>query len=67
MLSVEEIINEIKSLSPSDQACEGILNLYYKEKEKNKEAINYMYDLLNTDIINIGTADINNLLSILEE
>lgn len=36
-------------------------------KEKNKEAIDYMYDLLNTDIPNVGTADINNLLSILEE
>ena len=44
-----------------------ILNSYNELRNNNKEAINYMYDLLNTDIINIGTSDINNLLSILEK
>jgi len=36
-MSEEEIIKEIESLSPSEEACEGILHLYNKEKEKNKE------------------------------
>ncbi len=51
-----------------------LLELYYdnkkqleQEKEKNNEAREYMYDLLNADIPNVGTTDINNLLSILEE
>lgn len=41
-MSEEEIINEIKSLSPNEEACEGILDLYNKEKEKNKKAIKYI-------------------------
>lgn len=44
-----------------------IINKIKQEKEKNKEAREYIYDLLNADIPNIGTTDINNLLSILEE
>lgn len=59
--------------SEIDNYIKTILNLIEKqqkeieqEKEKNKEVKNYMYDLLNTDIPNVGTDDINNLLSILE-
>ena len=36
-MSEEEIIEELNSLSPSETAIEGILALYQKEKEKNKE------------------------------
>ena len=36
-MNEEEIIKEIKSLSTSETACEGILSLYNKEKENNKE------------------------------
>lgn len=33
----KEIIKELESLSPSETAIIGILDLYNKEKEKNKE------------------------------
>ena len=36
-MSEEEIIEELKSLSPSEEAIQGLLDLYNKEKEKNKE------------------------------
>ncbi len=38
-----------------------------QEKEKRKEALNYMYDLLNEDYPNVGTSDINILIGILED
>ena len=36
-MSEEEILEDIKSLSPSENAIQGLLYLYYKEKEKNKQ------------------------------
>ena len=36
-MSEEEILEEIKSLSPSADAIQGILDLYNKQKEKNKK------------------------------
>lgn len=36
-MSEEEIIEEMKSLSPSEEAIQGLLDLYQKEKEKNKK------------------------------
>ena len=36
-MSEEEILEDIKSLSPSENAIQGLLDLYNKEKEKNKQ------------------------------
>ena len=36
-MSEEEIIEEMQSLSPSEEAIQGLLDLYNKEKEKNKK------------------------------
>ena len=51
-MSEEEIIKEIESLSPSEEAIQGLLDLYNKEKEKNKELENEkdkLIDLLRED------------------
>lgn len=45
-MSEEEIIKEIESLSPSEQAIQGILDLYNKEKEQNRVSINSINDLM---------------------
>lgn len=59
---------KLKEIEKSHKEENGKLRVELeKEKEKNNEAREYMYDLLNADIPNVGTTDINNLLSILEE
>ena len=61
-------LNNLKEIEQSHQEENGKLRVENLElKEKNKEAREYMYDLLNADTPNVGTNDINNLLSILEE
>ena len=45
-MSEEEIIKEIESLSPSEEAIQGILDLYNKEKEKNKRNKRIILDKL---------------------
>lgn len=53
-MNEEEIIKELESLSPSETAIIGILDLYNKEKEKNIELQNYMKEyLIPKSIINL--------------
>lgn len=50
------------------QAIDTVVTAYEKEKEKNKNAREYIYDLLNNDdIINIGIDDMKIILDMLEE
>lgn len=57
-MTEEEIIKEIESLSPSEEAIQGILDLYNNEKEKNKllektilEFVNDRERILKTPVI----------------
>ena len=54
-LSEEEIIKELESLSPSETAIIGILDLYNKEKEKNT------FGVVSKDKINNIIKKLNNL------
>ena len=47
-MSEEEIIKEIESLSPSEEAIQDMLILYYNEKDKNKELQDKCIELATT-------------------
>lgn len=76
-MNIEEQINIVKNILLHAEtqlldyeaiAIETLLTAYEKEKEKNKNAREYIYDLLNNDdIINIGIDDMKIILDILEE
>jgi len=66
-LSEEEIIEELNSLSPSENAIEGILSLYNKEKEKNKILENKEENQMKQDIINKHIKNLEEITELVKE
>lgn len=67
-MSEEEILEDIKSLSPSENAIQGLLDLYNKEKEKNKKAKRYILEKQSIQYkYALSQIECEELLNILEE